>query len=158
MFLTKMSNILIFLSLTLFQCIICKYSLYCKCYKTRRWEIDEKKIAHTGLILAIGTSMLGHESIVKAAESNQQTTNEVDSSNVSSDTDTQERQNSSNNINENHQSDTQDSTELGKIIIIKIAVKAIHHQITRMMLMKIVIILCIKVTHLIIVTQAVILI
>ena len=158
MFLTKMSNILIFLSLTLFQCIICKYSLYCKCYKTRRWEIDEKKIAHTGLILAIGTSMLGHESIVKAAESNQQTTNEVDSSNVSSDTDTQERQNSSNNINENHQSDTQDSTELGKIIIIKIAVKAIHHQITRMMLMKIVIILWIKVTHLIIVTQAVILI
>ena len=65
MFLTKMSNILIFLSLTLFQCIICKYSLYCKCYKTRRWKIDEKKIAHTGLILAIGTSMLGHESIVK---------------------------------------------------------------------------------------------
>ena len=59
MFLTKMSNILIFLSLTLFQCIICKYSLYCKCYKTRRWKIDEKKIAHTGLILAIGTSMLG---------------------------------------------------------------------------------------------------
>ena len=158
MFLTKMSNILIFLSLTLFQCIICKYSLYCKCYKTRRWKIDEKKIAHTGLILAIGTSMLGHESIVKAAESNQQATNEVDSSNVSSDTDTQERQNSSNNINENHQSDTQDSTELGKIIIIKIAVKAIHHQITRMMLMKIVIILWIKVTHLIIVTQAVILI
>lgn len=153
-----MSNILIFLSLTLFQCIICKYSLYCKCYKTRRWKIDEKKIAHTGLILAIGTSMLGHESIVKAAESNQQATNEVDSSNVSSDTDTQERQNSSNNINENHQSDTQDSTELGKIIIIKIAVKAIHHQITRMMLMKIVIILWIKVTHLIIVTQAVILI
>lgn len=153
-----MSNILIFLSLTLFQCIICKYSLYCKCYKTRRWKIDEKKIAHTGLILAIGTSMLGHESIVKAAESNQQATNEVDSSNVSSDTDTQERQNSSNNINENHQSDTQDSTELGKIIIIKIAVKAIHHQIMRMMLMKIVIILCIKVTHLIIVTQAVILI
>ena len=152
-----MSNILIFLSLTLFQCIICKYSLYCKCYKTRRWKIDEKKIAHTGLILAIGTSMLGHESIVKA-ESNQQATNEVDSSNVSSDTDTQERQNSSNNINENHQSDTQDSTELGKIIIIKIAVKAIHHQITRMMLMKIVIILWIKVTHLIIVTQAVILI
>ena len=158
MFLTKMSNILIFLSLTLFQCIICKYSLYCKCYKTRRWKIDEKKIAHTGLILAIGTSMLGHESIVKAAESNQQATNEVDSSNVSSDTDTQERQNSSNDINENHQSDTQDSTELGKIIIIKIAVKAIHHQITRMMLMKIVIILWIKVTHLIIVTQAVILI
>ena len=158
MFLTKMSNILIFLSLTLFQCIICKYSLYCKCYKTRRWKIDEKKIAHTGLILAIGTSMLGHESIVKVAESNQQATNEVDSSNVSSDTDTQERQNSSNNINENHQSDTQDSTELGKIIIIKIAVKAIHHQITRMMLMKIVIILWIKVTHLIIVTQAVILI
>ena len=158
MFLTKMSNILIFLSLTLFQCIICKYSLYCKCYKTRRWKIDEKKIAHTGLILAIGTSMLGHESIVKAAESNQQATNEVDSSNVSSDTDTQERQNSSNNINENHQSDTQDSTELGKIIIIKIAVKAIHHQIMRMMLMKIVIILWIKVTHLIIVTQAVILI
>ena len=118
-----MSNILIFLSLTLFQCIICKYSLYCKCYKTRRWKIDEKKIAHTGLILAIGTSMLGHESIVKAAESNQQATNEVDSSNVSSDTDTQERQNSSNNINENHQSDTQDSTELEKIIIIKIAVK-----------------------------------
>lgn len=153
-----MSNILIFLSLTLFQCIICKYSLYCKCYKTRRWKIDEKKIAHTGLILAIGTSMLGHESIVKAAESNQQATNEVDSSNVSSDTDTQERQNSSNNINENHQSDTQDSTELGKIIIIKIAVKAIHHQIMRMMLMKIVIILWIKVTHLIIVTQAVILI
>lgn len=158
MFLTKMSNILIFLSLTLFQCIICKYSLYCKCYKTRRWKIDEKKIAHTGLILAIGTSMLGHESIVKAAESNQQATNEVDSSNVSSDTDTQERQNSSNNINENHQSDTQDSTELEKIIIIKIAVKAIHHQMTRMMLMKIVIILWIKVTHLIIVTQAVILI
>ena len=158
MFLTKMSNILIFLSLTLFQCIICKYSLYCKCYKTRRWKIDEKKIAHTGLILAIGTSMLGHESIVKVAESNQQATNEVDSSNVSSDTDTQERQNSSNNINENHQSDTQDSTELGKIIIIKIAVKAIHHQIMRMMLMKIVIILWIKVTHLIIVTQAVILI
>ena len=153
-----MSNILIFLSLTLFQCIICKYSLYCKCYKTRIWKIDEKKIAHTGLILAIGTSMLGHESIVKAAESNQQATNEVDSSNVSSDTDTQERQNSSNNINENHQSDTQDSTELGKIIIIKIAVKAIHHQIMRMMLMKIVIILWIKVTHLIIVTQAVILI
>ena len=153
-----MSNILIFLSLTLFQCIICKYSLYCKCYKTRRWKIDEKKIAHTGLILAIGTSMLGHESIVKAAESNQQATNEVDSSNVSSDTDTQERQNSSNNINENHQSDTQDSTELEKIIIIKIAVKAIHHQIMRMMLMKIVIILWIKVTHLIIVTQAVILI
>ena len=30
--------------------------------------------------------MLGHESIVKAAESNQQATNEVDSSNVSSDT------------------------------------------------------------------------
>ena len=25
----------------------------------------KKKIAHTGLILAIGTSMLGHESIVK---------------------------------------------------------------------------------------------
>ena len=156
MFLTKMSNILIFLSLTLFQCIICKYSLYCKCYKTRRWKIDEKKIAHTGLI-CYRHIYARHESIVKA-ESNQQATNEVDSSNVSSDTDTQERQNSSNNINENHQSDTQDSTELGKIIIIKIAVKAIHHQIMRMMLMKIVIILWIKVTHLIIVTQAVILI
>lgn len=153
-----MSNILIFLSLTLFQCIICKYSLYCKCYKTRRWKIDEKENSSYRSHLAIGTSMLGHESIVKAAESNQQATNEVDSSNVSSDTDTQERQNSSNDINENHQSDTQDSTELGKIIIIKIAVKAIHHQITRMMLMKIVIILWIKVTHLIIVTQAVILI
>lgn len=118
----------------------------------------KKKIAHTGLILALGTSMLGNESIVKAAENNQQATNEVNSSKVSSDTDTQERQNSSNNINENHQSDTQDSTELEKIIIIKIAVKVIHHQITRMMLIKIVIILWIKVTHLIIVTQAVILI
>ena len=89
-----MSNILIFLSLTLFQCIICKYSLYCSVIKQGGGRLMKKKIAHTGLILAIGTSMLGHESIVKAAESNQQATNEVDSSNVSSDTDTQERQNS----------------------------------------------------------------
>ena len=136
-----MSNILIFLSLTLFQCIICKYSLYCKCYKTRRWKIDEKENSSYRSHFSYRHIYAGHESIVKAAESNQQATNEVDSSNVSSDTDTQERQNSSNDINENHQSDTQDSTELGKIIIIKIAVKAIHHQITRMMLMKIVIIL-----------------
>ena len=52
----------------------------------------KKKIAHTGLILAIGTSMLGHESIVKALKVINKLRNEVDSSNVSSDTDTQERQ------------------------------------------------------------------
>ena len=148
-----MSNILIFLSLTLFQCIICKYSYTVSVIKQGGGRLMKKKIAHTGLILAIGTSW--HESIVK---NNQQATNEVDSSNVSSDTDTQERQNSSNNINENHQSDTQDSTGLGKNNNNQNSGESIHHQITRMMLMKIVIILWIKVTHLIIVTQAVILI
>ena len=86
----------------------------------------KKKIAHTGLILALGTSMLGNESVVKAVENNQQATNEVNSSKVSSDTDTQERQNSSNNINENHQSDTQNSTQLENNNNQKM-VKAIHH-------------------------------
>ncbi|MDN8759970.1 hypothetical protein Q0M59_16495, partial [Staphylococcus aureus] len=65
----------------------------------------KKKLAQTSLILALSTSVIGHENEVKAADKNQPATDEVNQNAVTTDTRTQNDLNNQNDHYDNHQSD-----------------------------------------------------